>query len=397
MPQFPLFFEMHSVLPPGVRNPTDRTEWETEVIRRLSRDAEVTPGPFGTFWIADAVSGSDVASADPWVPVAEVSEADGEEEGAILERFTPAQSVSPADLDDFEDEGDYQGTDTIAWYWPWHLFGDDWGVYFDGPAYWRHVRRISAAIPSGKQRPSASVVERDVFAQIKAHELTHFAGEVLATQLEATHARSGYRDYLLTARSFRNPWTIGVPEEILATHNEVNAGTKGALKDAAKTVADRSPPGYAEWRKAADSRERALIEATIATCIVPDAGAEIRWPGKKAIGVRVAKSVPVYWRNGGLLVPGFLRRKVGPLTPSALRRYLKAHGFMIDRRHTRGHHEWWTRNGVVASFSVQGHDIPRKEHSKVAGSLGFPGAIDLRRAIADGTQPPAVTSAATRS
>ena len=378
MARFPQFFEEHAVLPPGVREPTDRTDWELEVIRRLSRDE---PGGQGAGWMF-----GDVVQEFPgaFVPVAV---ADDNADAALEPLDVGGEVLEPGWRDELE-SGRHRRTDAIAWYQPWHLYGDDWGIYFDGPVWRARVREVMRRLPRSSN-VTQGTVERDVFEQVLAHEQTHFASEVLGTQLEAIFGRSGYRDYVLATYSFRNAWTIGAPEEILATHNEVNGGQPGVLRDTAKRLARAAPPGYAEWETASAQRDRELIEASIAARMITEAGADVRWPTLRQLGRRVLGSVPMYWRFGGAQAPGFLRRSVAPITPQGVRRYLRSHGFVGTRQ---GHHETWVRNSVVVGFSVQGHDVPTKEHSPIAKNLGFAKPIELRRAMAHGTPPPALAA-----
>jgi hypothetical protein len=133
-----------------------------------------------------------------------------------------------------------------------------------------------------------------------------------------------------------------------------------------------------------------MIEATIAARMVPEAGASASWP---RFGTREARAVPLYWRPGGVWLPAFLRRAPARLTPRAVRDYLRRNGFQPVARHTAGHHYWFEYDGVIASYSVQGGDIPKKEHPPLAKSLGFNTAVEFRRAMAVGAPPPAVTAA----
>jgi hypothetical protein len=118
-----------------------------------------------------------------------------------------------------------------------------------------------------------------------------------------------------------------------------------------------------------------------------EAGADVDWPTEKDLGKQALNAVPVYWYLGGVRPPGFLRRTIARLTPQAVRRYLRSQGFNGERI---GHHEMWRRDSCVVGFSVQGDEIPLKEHSSLAQHLGFKKPIELRKAIAFGTPPPAL-------
>lgn len=379
MPRFPEFFQEHAVLPPGVSDPTDRTPWEQALLAKLHAGGGAT----APAWIVQE------GHLDDYLAISDTGADTGDRDEDLLDVTNEAVDLLTPEALQEGPSGGYGGADTIAHYWPWHLHGSDWGIYFDGPGFWVHVWQIHAqAAASGVSLPPATVAE-DVFRQILTHEQTHFAGEILGTELEQAIGRSGYRDYVLTRYGFRNPWTTGFPEEILATHREVNAAAIGPLKRAAKELATDAPPGYSDWRLAADERVRRLIETTVARQMMPEAGTQLIWPTP---GKRESSAVPLYWRQGGVHLPPFLRRAVGRITPRSVRKYLEHHDFELVKKHTAGHHYWYERDGLTAAFSVQRGEIPHKEHSPLAKSLGFTNPAGLRRALAELSPPPALVT-----
>jgi hypothetical protein len=172
MPRYPDFFMRHSVLPPGVSDPTDRTPWEDAILRGLRDGKEAAQA--GAFWAA----GDDSGEADSVAVYASDEDAEDPDADAV---WLESPNLRPPD--DVEGSGDASaaGADTIAQYLPSHLHGADWGIYFDGPAFWTHVRQTEAELSPSAASVTSAVVVRDVFERVLAHERTHFAGEILGT------------------------------------------------------------------------------------------------------------------------------------------------------------------------------------------------------------------------
>lgn len=405
MPKYPDFFRDHAVLPPGICEPTDRTAWELLLLAAAPRvGEEPSPGGLSASFVRtdDDIDYASVGfrGAAQGANGPALEEDDGGEDNVDEDPELVDGVGRDFQIDDFlAASGDFehsrdvpsrQGTDAIAWYAPWHLDGDDWGIYFWPPAFARYLDSYRGEVRKlpGTNSFSDLAIANSAGEMLRAHELTHFAGEILGTELEATFATSGYRDYILTGSGFRNPWTVGHPEEILATHREATGAPPGLLRTAAKAHADKAPAGYREWKLAMDARQGALIEATLAAQMMPCAGSHVRWPVPTK---RECNAVPVHW-DPRYPVPPFLRRRTARITPRLVHRYLRAHGFELNKRHTAGHHYWYEHGRVIAAFSIQGGEIPPKERTPLAQSLGFSRPSELVAAIEARVPPPAVAA-----
>lgn len=134
--------------------------------------------------------------------------------------------------------------DAVAFYAPWHFYGNDWGIYFT-----TGFADFLIDIAHYANQPP-SVVEPFVVYQVLAHELTHFEFEVVATELEATLERSLYREYCLFRFALPTRWDASPLEEAVATWEEIRFARRRSpprpkgFSKAVRKVADLSPPGY---------------------------------------------------------------------------------------------------------------------------------------------------------
>jgi hypothetical protein len=92
MPQFPTFFVTHSVLPPGVSEPTDRTPWERAILRGLRDAKESGRTAAGASWAAGSDSDSD------YIVVVDVAE-DAQDRDAQALWLESPNLRSPDDLE----------------------------------------------------------------------------------------------------------------------------------------------------------------------------------------------------------------------------------------------------------------------------------------------------------
>ena len=91
------------------------------------------------------------------------------------------------------------GVDAIAAYLPWHFFRDAWGIYVYQQAFFGFSRDLADLASE-----SPTTIAPIAFRQILFHEWTHFAFEIVATELEDALKRPLYRDYSLLEVLVRN-------------------------------------------------------------------------------------------------------------------------------------------------------------------------------------------------
>lgn len=104
---------------------------------------------------------------------------------------------------------------------------------------------------------------------------------------------------------------------------------------------------------------------------------------------RSTDPIPVRWIGPLASLPDFLRRDaVAELTPKALRKWLRAHGFRLDPRRGKGSHCGFEGHGVEVVFSTSRPTVPMNEQRVLAGRLGFDQLSRLRRAVARHEPPP---------
>lgn len=240
------------------------------------------------------------------------------------------------------------GADAVAHYKPWHVWGEDWGIYFFAQPF-RDFVAATAALSGTPYRQ----LEPYVMRQLLEHELTHFEFEVVGTKLEAIYGAPLYRSYLFQGFSSPTRWT-GLPwakgphpgpaEEAIATWREVRysrrkkpASPRG-YQAAASKLADASPAGYNAWRCAdtANAHLAGLVTATVASLI---AHAPHVVPPAHGLDQEDLGDVPVYWRGDPAVIPSSAPAKdTTRPTPKRLEKWLKKNQAEIDRDRGKGSH-----------------------------------------------------------
>lgn len=115
-----------------------------------------------------------------------------------------------------------QSVDVIATYVTWHLSRDHWGICFHERSFWDCVRDLAPLSRSASRRRGQRVdtVSGTAYLCVREHEYLHFAGEVLATQLEALTGQSLFVEYLTNNYRAGNASASSL-EEALATASEI--------------------------------------------------------------------------------------------------------------------------------------------------------------------------------
>lgn len=140
------------------------------------------------------------------------------------------------------------GIDVLAWYQPYHCFGDRWGIYIrvNGIAY------LASEI-LGAHGPTALLHRHAVRAAMEAllrHEESHFEVEVYATGLELDLGRPIYRPYIqhfIRTGAFRREESLA--NRRMVHHHWDHPPLGGApTRTAVEALADAGPRDYSGWR-----------------------------------------------------------------------------------------------------------------------------------------------------
>jgi hypothetical protein len=379
--RFPKFFEeavgpMASVAVPGQLTPVEHDLLDPNV--RYVGDAPPSAGFPSWALLPDEEQTGLVTEID--VPFPEdVGEGAGGDDGpAPSGMFTQDESA---------------GADAIAHYKPWHVWGEDWGIYFFAQPF-RDFVAATAALSGTPYRQ----LEPYVMRQLLEHELTHFEFEVVGTKLEAIYGAPLYRSYLFQGFSSPTRWT-GLPwakgphpgpaEEAIATWREVRysrrkkpASPRG-YQAAASKLADASPAGYNAWRCAdtANAHLAGLVTATVASLI---AHAPHVVPPAHGLDQEDLGDVPVYWRGDPAVIPSSAPAKdTTRPTPKRLEKWLKKNQAEIDRDRGKGSHVRFTWRGQSGGFSTSRDPVPAEPCKEIATLFGFTNTRDFYLAIAD--------------
>jgi hypothetical protein len=289
-------------------------------------------------------------------------------------------------------EGGSAGADAIAHYKPWHLWGEDWGIYFFAKPFRDFV--ASTAQLSGA---NYGQLEPFVMRQILEHEYTHFEFEVVGTKLEAIYEKPLYRSYMFDRFAHHTRWTgppwarglhPGPVEEAIATWREVRYSRQKkpipppGYQAAASKLADAAPPGYNAWRcaDAGNAHLAGLVNATVATLI---ADAPQVAPPAPGLDEQDFGDVPVYWRGDPALIPSSAPAKdfTRP-TVKGLERWLKKNTAEIQPDRGQGSHRRFTWRGKSGTYSTSRDPVPKKPCLEIAAIFGFTNLRDLYLAIA---------------
>src|SRR5262249_37417656 len=88
-------------------------------------------------------------------------------------------------------EIDTVGPDALAFYVPFHLYRDDWGIYVreSGVKYLAYVLKGAALVPGDEHYLTTAE------SILRQHEMWHAATEIACTRAELIARRSLYREY----------------------------------------------------------------------------------------------------------------------------------------------------------------------------------------------------------
>lgn len=289
-------------------------------------------------------------------------------------------------------EDESAGADAIAHYKPWHVWGDDWGIYFFAEPF-RDFVAATAQLSGG----AYGLFEPFVMGQILEHELTHFEFEVIGTKLEAIHGRPLYRSYLFHRYSTLTRWTgppwargphPGPTEEAIATWREVYYARRKkptpprGYQAAASKLADAAPAGYNSWRCAdtGNAHLAGIVTATVASLI---AGQPQIIPPAHELDAEDLGDVPVYWRGDPALIPATAPPKdfTRP-NPARLETWLKKNKAEIQHDRGKGSHVRFTWRGLSGGFSTSRDPVPKAPCQEIATIFGFTNLRDFYLAIA---------------
>jgi hypothetical protein len=382
--RFPRFFQDAAHLPPEVDAPHELSPGEEAVFAGLddwsgseSRYAEESRiGPNDRFgpphWLFPETAD------DAGDPVFDVSVPTLEELAVGEPR--PGEEIPDLPSGVFG-TSDLPDIDAVAFYAPWHFYGEEWGIYFT-PGFADFLNDIAHY---AGQPPSA--VEPFVVYQVLAHELTHFEFEVVATELEATLERSLYREYMLLRFALPTRWAASPLEESVATWEEVRFARRRSpprpkgFSRAVRLIADHSPPGYRDWRVMNDDRRGSLVTATLAGLIAGQPLLEWPW-GDTSTQER--GQVPVRWRGDPKWAPSFFAPKsVGRPSPKDLERFLRKNGAELDPKGGKGSHRKFRWRGKIGGYATSRPAVPKAESQQIARIFGFSQVSELYRAIAE--------------
>jgi hypothetical protein len=381
-PRFPGFFERHARLPTGVCDPTQRTEWEEahkRVDSPLERDVEG----------ADAAGALDELQYEEYldgVYAGEEAESDdsasSEDEDRDLILTLEGSGLPPWDISKDTRFRDKPIADVMAAYKPWHFYGSGWGIDFYGRVIDEFVVGIyTAANTASKPKRSVSLhqVARAVRESVFAHELFHMRCEVVATELEVLQHTSLFREHFLSRYVSPNDWTTGPLEELLATHCEwevlmrrdpaVRVRYWEALEDAA--------PGYREYHKAQDLRERALMLRVLASDMANRPIPSLDWPELEMDEIR---SVPIRWWGSTIFAGAFIKREA-PLDVTVFERYLRHHGISIEAGGKHPQFVIGARRCPYPKSKGRKKVLPHTVLPSITRCLGFRTPSELRDAV----------------
>jgi hypothetical protein len=279
--------------------------------------------------------------------------------------------------------------DHLATYLPWHSYGDRWGIVIHFQPFVREMFRLTAhASRLAGQAVEVGVVMRDLATVLMRHELFHLEVELMATHLEALHGRALYWEFSGSRSQRPNPWTTGVLEELLATWHETEVTfSLPEIAEAWFESLEVTPPGYRDWARADDLRERLLMLDRLASDVL---GAPITtgpWivpaDDELASVPRRASSDAPEWFFDEI----FGRPRVAPIPVAEFVSWVRRHGEAAGVEILNGgkHHKLKIPGRGSSPFSSSkrsgGKIIPHHELRSLARLLGFASASQLREAV----------------
>lgn len=267
--------------------------------------------------------------------------------------------------------------DAIAVYRPRHLHGDHWGIYISAEALTVFTGGLSrcTGAPLGNLAPFA-------LRQILAHEATHFAFEVAATEVEDVLDRLVYPGYVLHRFSTHSSWSQGPVEEIVASWAEVEFARRlphgfqklrpSNYRRAVQHLLSLSPPGYSEWHLMTDWGTATEIIAEVMSLIAEKSMHTHRWTEMDA---RETAQVPVYWVGDPATAAAFggFPKSAGPPSIRRLEKWLTS---VLRARPLKGrgkgsHRRWELPDGTAVGFATSAGFLLPPEAKELAGALGM--------------------------
>jgi hypothetical protein len=357
-PLYPEFFE--SVIPAHHELVRGRGDAETAQVT-------VRGAAGGAPWVGIARPSSEVAVL--LVGAAESGSGTGIPANARREPFVVGEST----------------VDAIAAYFPWHFFGDEWGIRVYEPAFLGFLAEIARRVKA----PEESLAEA-VLRQVLHHEWTHFAFEVVATELEDATGRPLYGDYSRERYGRPTSWSSGPLEELIATWAELlfarswRPGLRG-YTTAVREVNRAGPPGYRDFEVMRSQADRVVSE--LAGLIADHVMDTHRWG---AVTPHETKQVPLHWVGNARTAAavGLVPKSVTPPKTRELERWLRAVGAVIEPARGKGSHRSFRFNGQRGFYETSGGALTRKTATSLARFFGLAGPHGLFAHIRDGHLPP---------
>ena len=156
------------------------------------------------------------------------------------------------------------GIDVLAWYRPFHVFRQTWGIYLTVSG----IRYVAAEVLRIDPR---TPLERGIEVAITAllrHEEFHYQVEVYATGHELATGVPTYRRF---QHRFQLSGHLRRAESLanrrMVTHNWSGLGG-ASTKQAVETVADAGPLDYAHWRAYAPADRYAEAKSALAAEVI---------------------------------------------------------------------------------------------------------------------------------
>jgi hypothetical protein len=158
--------------------------------------------------------------------------------------------------DDFQDAHAEGGDDALAWYSPFHFFGDEWGIFFD-------VEKMVQFVSTNSFGDDPALIMKVLY-----HEQFHFIVEALCADLQQTLAARPYdhweRDGVnLVYKRFSEQRLPGsnlfLIDEAMANAFAVTGDFVGTsrvsglgptvIRDALCAICDKAPAGYRDYMR----------------------------------------------------------------------------------------------------------------------------------------------------
>ena len=171
-------------------------------------------------------------------------------------RITEEAPVPPPPVD-----VDLVGIDALAFYAPFHLYLEDWGVYVHD---WG-VRHLACILKRGSLVPGDEPYLRRAENLLVSHEIWHAATEIACTRSELLARRSLYRDYFVHRQA-------AIHEEALANAHAVRTCYPEGASAERWTVERwmrRQGPGYRDFGDWTQPRQFFRGQNVAVWCLAP--------------------------------------------------------------------------------------------------------------------------------